>query len=1373
MKKKKFLLIASIALLISMTVGLIPTGIFSVKASESATSSDGRGNGAFADNDCTDRYDFYSGGILSKTGSYTATVPSDRREGDFYVFETDFKWTSSTGSPQYNPNWRFSFLLEDTSGSCLTTQSGQLWLLVNGDTGCFTTGGGTAADWIDSDGDGISDNSIFTLMKDEWCNVRYEVYYITNGNGTYKREVSAYVNGSVVNKTVEVTSTTKPTYGKAVISVRGGTAGSFALDNTYYGAVSRSEDELRELQWQNLASVVGGGERGEAIVEAMKAHYAIYSPEVFDWLADLYDREVGGFYYSNAARDNDTVVHNGVTYDLLPDVESTAQALEFLSNSGALNYYYGGNYAKATPEWMKEDIIAFVKGLQDPDGYFYHPQWKGKLTYQHRLSRDAVWCRNLLKAYGYSPYYDTGDMTGEGAPVSALSTRLSGSNSILAVSKVMPAAQSYPAHLESVATLKNYLNNMDFAYNSYGNGNTLVTQLADITARDAALGLTGSSNSLLNTIVDHLNERIIPEKGHWDVRDAGDEGYSDYYGVNGLLKIISIYTTAGRAHPYPEAAFRSAMKSINSTEEVGAVVDIYNAYWLIQLLRSNVMQYGTAAQKATIQELQESLILANAPELIRNATRKIADFEKEGGSFSYARSYSSHLSQDMPVTIPNTPEGDVNATGIAIGGLTGYLYAALGVADEHKVPIFTSREADRFFKRIAANGAFTPEPSLGEGSYVSADLTLDFSGEENGYKTVSGSSTQSFDVPEYYSSGNTYIFETDIRFSPISVPTSGYDTNWPMYIYLSDENGSVSSDYSRLYAMTSGEYVCLSLASGATWSDSDGDGVDDDSLAVLDSDEWYNIRYEIKQELNSDNTTYTRTVTLYVNNTLLKTVVDSTAAEYKDFTRANITTRYSVTYDLDNTYVGSVYYDGRGTGSYFADPRTEKYDTATAGHISPNASHSVSLNSSAAHDLYVFETDIRINSASTAGSNPNWVFYITLHHGDSSALATTESGRLCVLIKDGAACITKGGYDWIDANADGKSDNSICDIELGKWYNIRYEVKQEYNSNGLYTRGVYIYVNGVSVNSYIFETDRQPEKYNVNRVNLTCRASVQYDLDNTFFGGFTNEAEVGGVGYTSLGEAIDAAPSGSTVKLLTDVTLLDSPTVSSGREITLDLAGRKIVGEEIGIVNSGTLTVTDTVGGGEYLAKEILNSEGATARLLAGKYGYKPDYSLVPEGYVLAKSSADGGFSVFENTWFEFLGGSLRYADSEPDGSKASMRMGYDFSDGFVFEGSDWRWSYELGTNGAKTLYGEKYNANTNESNIVFTDIEAANYGKDITVRLSFEITVGGVEYTVTDRARVRSVIGVTEALIVRGAEGEVLDYLNTVKASYESAVAN
>ncbi|MBP3583084.1 MAG: hypothetical protein J6K44_03480, partial [Clostridia bacterium] len=694
MKKKKFLLIASIALLISMTVGLIPTGIFSVKASESATSSDGRGNGAFADNDCTDRYDFYSGGILSKTGSYTATVPSDRREGDFYVFETDFKWTSSTGSPQYNPNWRFSFLLEDTSGSCLTTQSGQLWLLVNGDTGCFTTGGGTAADWIDSDGDGISDNSIFTLMKDEWCNVRYEVYYITNGNGTYKREVSAYVNGSVVNKTVEVTSTTKPTYGKAVISVRGGTAGSFALDNTYYGAVSRSEDELRELQWQNLASVVGGGERGEAIVEAMKAHYAIYSPEVFDWLADLYDREVGGFYYSNAARDNDTVVHNGVTYDLLPDVESTAQALEFLSNSGALNYYYGGNYAKATPEWMKEDIIAFVKGLQDPDGYFYHPQWKGKLTYQHRLSRDAVWCRNLLKAYGYSPYYDTGDMTGEGAPVSALSTRLSGSNSILAVSKVMPAAQSYPAHLESVATLKNYLNNMDFAYNSYGNGNTLVTQLADITARDAALGLTGSSNSLLNTIVDHLDERIIPEKGHWDVRNAGDEGYSDYYGVNGLLKIISIYTTAGRAHPYPEAAFRSAMKSINSTEEVGAVVDIYNAYWLIQLLRSNVMQYGTAAQKATIQELQESLILANAPELIRNATRKIADFEKEGGSFSYARSYSSHLSQDMPVTIPNTPEGDVNATGIAIGGLTGYLYAALGVADEHKVPIFTSREAD-------------------------------------------------------------------------------------------------------------------------------------------------------------------------------------------------------------------------------------------------------------------------------------------------------------------------------------------------------------------------------------------------------------------------------------------------------------------------------------------------------------------------------------------------------------------------------------------------------------------------------------------------------------------------------------------------------
>ncbi len=60
-----------------------------------------------------------------------------------------------------------------------------------------------------------------------------------------------------------------------------------------------------------------------------------------------------------------------------------------------------------------------------------------------------------------------------------------------------------------------------------------------------------------------------------------------------------------------------------------------------------------------------------------------------------------------------------------------------------------------------------------------------------------------------------------------------------------------------------------------------------------------------------------------------------------------------------------------------------------------------------------------------------------------------------------------------------------------------------------------------------------------------------------------------------------------------------------------------------------------------------------------------------------------------------------------------------------------------------------------------------------VSVELCFEITLDGTRYTVIDRARERSVIGVTDALISRGAEGDVLDYLNAVRGAYGSTAVN
>ena len=48
------------------------------------------------------------------------------------------------------------------------------------------------------------------------------------------------------------------------------------------------------------------------------------------------------------------------------------------------------SYAKALPEWMGERIVKFTKGLQHPNGYFYHPQWTVEDTGPYKNRKRTV-----------------------------------------------------------------------------------------------------------------------------------------------------------------------------------------------------------------------------------------------------------------------------------------------------------------------------------------------------------------------------------------------------------------------------------------------------------------------------------------------------------------------------------------------------------------------------------------------------------------------------------------------------------------------------------------------------------------------------------------------------------------------------------------------------------------------------------------------------------------------------------------------------------------------------------------------------------------------------------------------------------------------
>ena len=149
--------------------------------------------------------------------------------------------------------------------------------------------------------------------------------------------------------------------------------------------------------WRRLADAAS-----VAVAEAVEELYGLYDSELAAWFASLYDARVGGFYYSESARDNDRVTFQDKEYDLLPDIESTLQALGFVKTSGIAEGY-SNPYREFLPEWMQKRTLAFAMSLEDPDGYFYHPQW-GKNISVSRRGRDLGSGRGVIGFLSYHTY---------------------------------------------------------------------------------------------------------------------------------------------------------------------------------------------------------------------------------------------------------------------------------------------------------------------------------------------------------------------------------------------------------------------------------------------------------------------------------------------------------------------------------------------------------------------------------------------------------------------------------------------------------------------------------------------------------------------------------------------------------------------------------------------------------------------------------------------------------------------------------------------------------------------------------------------------------------------------------------------------------
>lgn len=424
-----------------------------------------------------------------------------------------------------------------------------------------------------------------------------------------------------------------------------------------------------EEKWQALKEEINRrGADGEAVVAALKDYYSIFEDRIAEWLGSLYNAEIGGFHFSKSSRDNETVTTPAGTFPLLPDIESTFQAMSMLKDSLMIENY------DELPYEMREKIKNYVCSLQDEQtGFIYHPHWRilmqdgfGKdpnadRIWRSRRGRDMMWANGMCERLGFSLPYPT-------AYERLNSDEEQKSNTKSLMPDYLLNREAFVAHL----------NSLDWENDSYYAGNMIAGQIKLIVAA-----------GLADTLIEFLNEKQNKDTGFWGKQDG-------YAAINGFLKTTAAYTETKNLIPNADKAAISIFKCATTSEPVLTVCYQYNVWFSLLNIINCLKSAGGEEGKAEAEKISLTL-LKNCPEAIRATKEKALAFKREDGSFStYTHGSASH-SQGMPVAIKDSREGDLNGSNICINGTVKRIFEVLGLSDFY-IPLYSPDAFDKFLK---------------------------------------------------------------------------------------------------------------------------------------------------------------------------------------------------------------------------------------------------------------------------------------------------------------------------------------------------------------------------------------------------------------------------------------------------------------------------------------------------------------------------------------------------------------------------------------------------------------------------------------------------------------------------------------------------
>lgn len=512
----------------------------------------------------------------------------------------------------------------------------------------------------------------------------------------------------------------------------------------YIAFLEKVDEKYYEKAWAQLLKETGNQE----LVTALEHLSALYGDRVVSWLANLYDEEIGAFYYSNSGRDN---------VGFLPDADSTYQAIVLIGHMGMQSDFgYGRG---SLPANFMQKIGTFAKKLQDPNGFFYHPQWTKELVDSKlsRRARDLIRAQALISFAGMKPTYDTPDgAKGDGlvwdevtqsfvAPEN-LTTPLSGSVAA-AVSKVVPASTTaIPDHFRTEEALRAYLQDfIDTGKNFYTVNNELANQTSQMIYRDQQLAAAGESWRISNIVIEFLNKHQNPENGSWS-------SITNYNAVDGLFKAAHVYTALNYPIPNAMAAATTALNAITSDQATTHICNIYNCWCTLQMVIENMKKFGAPDDAKQVVEN----VRAIAAPSIEATLVKYLEFRKNDESFSYYKDRCSAESQGMQLAI-QCNEGDMNATSLC-HSVWPTIFSVLGY-EKYEIPLHGSADFVRFITIMDGIGGVIKNPAPAPKVITFDGYQVGSTSDEVTYKFVSeGSYSKLIKDPREDHDGNVLEF---------------------------------------------------------------------------------------------------------------------------------------------------------------------------------------------------------------------------------------------------------------------------------------------------------------------------------------------------------------------------------------------------------------------------------------------------------------------------------------------------------------------------------------------------------------------------------------------------------------------------------------